>query len=186
MIVNKEYNRERAVEYARRWALERNPLFVDFTSQGGNCTNFVSQCVYAGSCIMNFTKDFGWYFISADDRAPAWTGVEYFYDFMTGAYGFREIGNSEGPYGSEVDSRNALPGDVIQLADNSGDFYHTLIISEITNGDFLVCAHSDDSLDRPLSTYKYASNRFIHIEGVAVDVGDDSCFDNLIEGISIF
>ena len=44
---------ERAVAYARRWALDRNPLFVDFTGQGGNCTNFVSQCVLAGSCVMN-------------------------------------------------------------------------------------------------------------------------------------
>ena len=68
----------------------------------------------------------------------------------------------------------------------TGDFYHTLIISEITANDILVCAHSDDSLDRPLSTYNYSSLRFIHIEGVGIDAGDDSCFDNLIEGESIF
>ncbi|MBQ1956928.1 MAG: amidase domain-containing protein [Clostridia bacterium] len=186
MLLTKEYNRQRAVEYARRWALDRNPLFVDFTGQGGNCTNFVSQCVYAGSCVMNFTRDFGWYYISSDDRAPAWTGVEFFYDFMTGAVQFRDKQNDEGPFGSEVSEREVEIGDVIQLADMTGDFYHTLIISEITANDILVCAHSDDSLDRPLSTYNYSSLRFIHIEGVGIDAGDDSCFDNLIEGESIF
>jgi len=31
---------------------------------------------------MNFTKDFGWYYINANNKAPAWTGVEYFYNFM--------------------------------------------------------------------------------------------------------
>jgi hypothetical protein len=83
MLIEKPYNRMRAVEYARTWALDRNPLFIDFTGIGGNCTNFVSQCVLAGSCVMNYTPDFGWYYVSAEDRAPAWSSVEYFFDFIT-------------------------------------------------------------------------------------------------------
>ena len=63
MLVTGEYNRERARAYAERWAFDRNPLFADYTGIGGNCTNFVSQCVYAGSCRMNFTPVFGWYYI---------------------------------------------------------------------------------------------------------------------------
>ena len=55
MILEKEYVRERAVMYARKYALVRNPLFYSFAGIGGNCTNFVSQCVLAGSCVMNFT-----------------------------------------------------------------------------------------------------------------------------------
>ena len=61
MLVMKPYDRVRAVTYAERWALGRNPLFVDYTGRGGNCTNFVSQCIYAGSCVMNYTPVFGWY-----------------------------------------------------------------------------------------------------------------------------
>ena len=49
MIVYKEYNRASAVAYARRWALSRNPLFTNFAGRGGDCTNFISQCVYAGT-----------------------------------------------------------------------------------------------------------------------------------------
>ena len=82
MLITKPYQNDRAVEYARTWALSRNPLFTDFTGRGGNCTNFVSQCVYAGSCVMNETPTFGWYYKSLDDRSPSWTGVEYFYDFF--------------------------------------------------------------------------------------------------------
>ena len=117
MLANLAYNRDRAVEYARRWALDRNPLFIDFTGGGGDCTNFVSQCILAGSCVMNFTPDFGWYFISSADRAPAWTGVEFFYDFMTGAPAFSERNGGVGPYGFEIQRREVLPGDAVQLAD---------------------------------------------------------------------
>lgn len=38
IYVTKEYNRAHAVEYALEWALDRNPLFFDFTDYGGDCT----------------------------------------------------------------------------------------------------------------------------------------------------
>ena len=76
------YDRNAAVRYARRWAYGRNPAFYDYEHIGGDCTNFASQCVYAGSGVMNYTKDLGWYYIDANNKAPAWTGVEYFYNFM--------------------------------------------------------------------------------------------------------
>lgn len=185
MLVYKEYNRARAVEYARRWALARNPLFTNFAGRGGDCTSFVSQCIYAGSCQMNFTPDFGWYYINENDRAPAWSSVEYFYDFMTGRRDFMQMNGGIGPYGIEVDSTGAIEGDVVQLADETGDFYHTLIISGFSEGQTLVCAHTNDALDKPLSTYNFSSLRYIHIEGVRLEVMDDNCFSDLLEGISL-
>ena len=185
MIVYKEYNRARAVAYARRWALDRNPLFINFAGRGGDCTNFISQCVYAGSCQMNFTTDFGWYYITENDRAPAWSSVEFFYDFMTGAPQFMAVNGGIGPYGMVVDSTRAIEGDVVQLADETGDFYHTLIISGFAEGETLVCAHTNDALDKPLSSYNFASLRYIHIEGVRVEVEDDNCFTDVFEGISL-
>ena len=185
MLVYKEYNRARAVEYARRWALSRNPLFTNFAGRGGDCTSFVSQCIYAGSCQMNFTPDFGWYYINEHDRAPAWSSVEYFYDFMTGRRDFMQMNGGIGPYGIEVDSTGAIEGDVVQLADETGDFYHTLIISGFSEGQTLVCAHTNDALDKPLSTYNFSSLRYIHIEGVRLEVMDDNCFSDLLEGISL-
>ena len=78
-----DYDRKAVVMYAHRWAYGRNPEFYDYESLGGDCTNFASQCIYAGSGIMNFTPTYSWYYIDANQKAPAWTGVEYFYNFLT-------------------------------------------------------------------------------------------------------
>ena len=51
------YRREPALRYAARWAMGRNPAYYDFTDLGGDCTNFVSQCLFAGGCRMNFTPE---------------------------------------------------------------------------------------------------------------------------------
>ena len=58
------YNRQAAVAYAHRWAFGRNPAYSNFDGMGGDCTNFASQCLYAGTGIMNFTPTYGWYYLS--------------------------------------------------------------------------------------------------------------------------
>ena len=78
-----DYDRTAAVLYAHQWAYGRNPAFYDYENLGGDCTNFASQCVFAGSGVMNFTPDFGWYYIDANQKSPSWTGVPYFWNFMT-------------------------------------------------------------------------------------------------------
>ena len=185
MILTKPYNRERAVNYAETWALRRNPLFLNFAGRGGDCTNFTSQCLLAGSCTMDFTPDFGWYYVSSEDRAPAWTSVAFFYDFITEQPVFAAENRGIGPFGREVRAREIEVGDFIQLADEAGDYYHTLIITGFEPNDILVCAHTDDALNRRLSTYNFASLRFIHIDGVHIEVADDDCFEPLLAGISI-
>jgi hypothetical protein len=180
MLVNKEYDRERAVAYARRWALSRNPLYFDYAGIGGNCTNFVSQCLYAGSCTMNYTDTFGWYYLSPAERTASWTGVNFFYNFLTG-------NRSVGPYGREVGREELLPGDVIQLGRNAGGYYHSLLFLERgEDGDLFVAAQSDDALDRPLSTYTYDFARFLHVDGVRLSIPDtDDCFASLFAGEAI-
>lgn len=176
MLVTKQYNRQNALEYARRWAYGRNPLFFNFNGIGGDCTNFVSQCIFAGGCVMNYTPVFGWYYISSSDRAPAWTGVDYFFDFIVNNL-------DEGPYARIVQANEVEIGDVIQISNSEGDWYHSLIVVGFEPNDFLIAAHSDDSLDRPLSSYPYADVRYLHIEGIRVQVRlTDSCFDTLLSG----
>lgn len=152
------YNRDAAVEYARKWALSRNPAYYDFEKIGGDCTNFTSQCIYAGARVMNYTPVTGWYYNSASSRAAAWTGVEYLYKFLVN-------NKSVGPYARVVSQSEVQPGDIVQLGKWSGDFYHSPIITA-TSPVILVAAHSFDALDRPLETYVYDRARFLHIEGV--------------------
>lgn len=185
MIYTRPYTVANAIAYARRWALDRNPLFENYTGRGGDCTNFVSQCILAGSCKMNFTKDFGWYYLSDTCRAPAWTGVEFFYDFMTQIPEFLNANRGIGPFGTEITLTSVRAGDVLQLANELGDFYHTLFVSAVSDGEIYVCAHSDDAIDRPLSSYNYTNARAIRILGVRGEY-DPPCFANLLNGTSLF
>lgn len=187
MIISKPYNRARAVEYARRWALSRNPLFFDFTGGGGNCTNFVSQSLLAGSLVMDSTETFGWYYKSVDERSPSWTGVREFYEFMCGLGDFPSKNERVGPFCTEVARERVEIGDVVQLANTQGRFYHSLLVSGFDeNGDILICAQSNDALDRPLSTYRYAAARFLHVDSVNIKIEDrDEYFINLLDGTEI-
>lgn len=186
MIFDLPYNRERAVEYAKRWALSRNPLFIDFTGGGGDCTNFVSQCIFAGCGVMNYTDTFGWYYVSPEDRAPSWSGVDEFYRFITGATDFVMVNGGTGPYGREAAVRaDVTVGDVVQLRNSAGEYYHTLIITGFDGGDVLVSAHTNDALDRRLSTYPYASLRILHILGARIDLDSAESFEKLISGEAI-
>lgn len=154
------YDREAAVAYAEKWALKRNPAYYDFQHIGGDCTNFASQCIYAGAKVMNFTPDVGWYYRSLSDRAAAWSGVEYLYKFLVN-------NRSVGPFGHIVGKSEAMPGDIVQLGTSNGRFYHSPVITK-TNGSILVAAHTFDALNRPLSSYSAATIRFIHIDGVRI------------------
>ena len=186
MLVSKPYNRERAVEYARKWALSRNPLFFDFTGGGGNCTNFVSQCLLAGSLVMDSTDIFGWYYVDVNNRAPSWTGVREFYEFMCGVGDFSPQGSRQGPFCEEVTRENVAIGDVVQLGNSRGDFYQSLLVSGFQDDDILICAQSNDALDRPLSTYNYATVRFLHVLGINIEVLDSpKYYDDLIFGTAL-
>lgn len=157
-----DYDREKAVRYAKKWALKRNPEFYDYSKIGGDCTSFASQCVYAGCPIMNYEKDFGWYYIDSNDKSPSWTGVSYFYNFMTQNEGV-------GPYGEETTLRELKLGDIIQLGDKNNNFYHSLVLTKITDGfrgrRYYVCAHSIDVYQKNLYSYDFYQMRCIHILG---------------------
>lgn len=157
MLVETLYDRAAAAAYAARWAKSRNPKYYDFGGLGGDCTSFVSQCLYAGCRVMNYTPVFGWYYINLYNRAPAWTDVRLFYDFLT-------KNKSAGPYGAAVEKSSLMTGDVVQLGDQNGRFYHSLFVMR-TDGEILVAAHDDDSLMRPLDDYRYFQSRFLHIIG---------------------
>ena len=154
------YNREAAVAYARRWALGRNPAYFNFETLGGDCTNFASQCIYAGAGQMNYTPVTGWFYQSSNHRTASWTGVEYLYNFLI-------TNKSVGPFAREVGKHEVQPGDIVQLGTSTGDFYHSPVITAVTP-EILVSAHTEDALNRPLASYLYNTARFLHIEGVRV------------------
>jgi hypothetical protein len=158
------YNREAALAYAHEWAFKRNPKYYNYEAAGGDCTNYASQCLFAGTGVMNYTPTYGWYYISANNKAPAWTGVEYFHRFLL------RKKKDRGPFGREVPIAEVVPGDFVQFDFGGGFFAHTPII--VAAGfppepeNILVAAHSMDLDWAPLTRWNsYKRRRFIHVEG---------------------
>ena len=149
------YNRKIAVEYALKWALERNPKYYNYDKIGGDCTNFISQCLFAGIGQMNYGKN-GWYYSDANNKSPSWTGVEFLYNFL--------IQNKyEGPKGKEILKEELQLGDIIQLSFDGNIFGHTLIVSKIDNDEIYVCAHTINAKNSKLDSYNYKKIRYIMI-----------------------
>ena len=157
------YDREKAVAYAREWALGRNPRYLNFSGIGGDCANFASQCIYAGIGVMNFTPTYGWFYRTANDRTPSWTSVKYLHTFLT------TNKDGAGPYAAETDIEGVMPGDIIQIASWLPEFHHTLVVvsagEQRAPENVLIAAHSYDSLDRPLASYDVQRIRYLHILG---------------------
>jgi len=158
-----QYDRDKAVAYAHQWAYRRNPQYYSFNGMGGDCTNFISQCLYAGCGVMNHTNDTGWYYYSVNDRAPAWSGVEFLYRFLT-------KNAKSGPYAMEKPLSEAQRGDIVQLCFDGDTYGHTLFVVDVADiflfRNILIATHSDDSDNRPLTSYSYQTCRLLHIEGV--------------------
>lgn len=166
----KEYDRESAVEYARTWALYRNPKYKDYDPWGGDCTNYISQCIKAGNIPFdNQGRDVieKWYWYSDSSRTPTWTSE--------GAFGRYIIKNNNentennGIYAVTADYNELEIGDIIQLA-YEGRIYHTMIVTQVILNDenylldYLICQHTEDLLDFPLSE-KVGERRYIKILG---------------------
>ena len=156
------YNREEALAYAKKWAFGRNPIYYNFDPVGGDCTSFISQCLYAGSKVMNYSQ-YGWYYKSGYDKSPSWSGVEYLYNFLVNNKG-------SGPYAREENLNNLELADIIQLSFDGIRYMHSLIITKIEIIDnrkhIFIASHTDDSYNRDIETYGYTKARGIRIEGV--------------------
>ena len=154
-----KYDRQKAIEYAKKWAFSRNPRYYNYDLLGGDCTNFISQCIYAGSSIMNYNKLYGWYYNNANDKSPSWTGVEFLYNFL--------INNkTKGPVGEISTFQKVEKGDIVQLSFDGKTYTHSIIIVAIENEKIYGASHTFDSYHRDINSYVYKKIRFIHIKGV--------------------
>lgn len=158
-MTKERYNRKEAYEYAKKWAYARNPKYYNYDLIGGDCTNFISQCIFAGCNQMNYSKDKGWYYINGNNKSPSWTGVEFLYEFL--------INNKDsGPCGIETTIDKLYIGDIIQLNFDGDKFSHSLVVIQNSNNinNTLVSAHTFDTFGKKVSEYDYYDYRCIHIQ----------------------
>jgi len=135
------YNRKNAVAYAVQYWNSVNPLYPHFTD---DCTNFISQCLYAGGIPMLFSKEKGrgWWIRTGKggDWSYSWTVAHALYLLLkSGAAPMRAVSKS---------SPDQLePGDLICYDfDGDGRFQHnTIVVAKDANNMPLVNAHTTDS-----------------------------------------
>lgn len=153
------YNRQKVYDYAKKWAYSRNPNYYNFDLLGGDCTNFVSQCIFSGCYQMNYNGDKGWYYINGNNKSPSWTVVEFLYNFLL-------LNKGVGPKGKNVNVQDLEVGDVIQLSFDGIKFSHSLIVVQKgTNIDnTLIAAHTYDVFGKSVAEYGFKKYRCIHIK----------------------
>lgn len=109
------------------------PQYFDFSQYSGNydCTNFTSHCLLAGGAKFNETANTGWYYKSMSNRTPAWSGVEYFYNFISSNTG-------DGPQAEIKSLTTYCPmnqmtcelGDIIQIdRGKDGNYDHNVVVT---------------------------------------------------------
>lgn len=164
MAKTDRYDRAAAVAYAHTWAYSRNPAYYNYNKLGGDCTNFVSQCLFQGARVMNYRVLYGWYYRNANDKSPSWTGVPFLHAFLTRADG------GPGPLAEEIGVESIRPGDIVQLSFDGERFSHTPFVVETGSpprpDNILVAAHTYDCDNKVLAAYTYKKIRYLHIAGI--------------------
>jgi len=141
---NKPYRRELAVRYADLWWDTPNPEYRHFDV---NCTNYVSQCLYAGGAPMTYTgkRETGWWY--RHGQGDAWS----FSWTVSNSLRLYLSSSRTGLAAERVDSAEALDlGDVIVYDwDGDGRFQHSTVVTGFDeNGMPLVNANTVSSRRR--------------------------------------
>lgn len=156
------YDRQAALCYALQWAGERNPDWSAYDIYGGNCMNYVSQCLYAGGIPMD-RSGASWYWYSDTRRTSSWSGVNPFLIYAGQNTGYGLVCDTEADYYSgEI-------GDIILMGVDN--YRHAVIISKVLTDpwgnvmDYLICSNTGNYRDFPAGAYYYTNQKLLHIVG---------------------
>lgn len=181
-----EYDREKAAEYAQKYAKDGNSYFYEF---GADCTNFVSQAeavagIYsyipskypsAPNVFKKYVADSNensWYMIYKERfigfdyyiYSKSWACVRDFRNYFSksnvvGSNDRAKVTNYK-LYQWDIAKDMIKIGDVLQYDQNGKA--HSIIITKKTASSFKYCAHSSDRYNEDISTfYNYMRNNNI-------------------------
>jgi len=141
-----QYNRQLAVNYANVWWNKANP---DYEHYDVDCTNFVSQCLFAGGIPMNYTgkRETGWWYEGYENGRERWS----FSWAVANSLQLYMQSSHTGLRVETVDSARKLAlGDIISYDwDGNTQYQHTAIVTGFDpSGEPLVNAHTNDSRNR--------------------------------------
>ncbi|MBC2315324.1 DUF1175 family protein [Listeria booriae] len=155
------YNSKKAIDYAKKWYNKRNDNYRDFENNGGDCTNFVSQCIYNGGkpekvlrpvpyATKKTTKY--WYsqhvytkvysqrsykYYKTIQVSTSWCNVSDFAAYWSQTQTVRSFTNVN----SAVSY--ARPGDVIQFKKKGAErYYHSMLAIDKSNKTIYLAGHT--------------------------------------------
>ncbi|MGM9574639.1 MAG: amidase domain-containing protein, partial [Oscillospiraceae bacterium] len=164
---NDGYDGNAAAAYAIKWAYIRNP---NFYSYGQDCTNFVSQCLFAGG----FKMDDSWH--SYRELTTTWFGNpkawlinQYRYDWdITESWRLAKkqyellVNSSYCNMVVTIQSKNGvvmaaykggiLPGDILYFENETKGIYHATIVTKVEDGEIYYAGHTSSRAGHPLSS----------------------------------
>ena len=174
------YNVDKVSEYiANYWDYDSyNPEYPDFDEWGGDCANFVSQCLYAGGMQMigtdasNFNNWFCRTSITEEfsKTSSTWRGAAAFASYWKkNALSYYDFGPEyfENRHAFKEVFKYANVGDAISFITDNGRPYHTTIVAHKNrDGDREIrfAAHTSSHYDNSLYTYAYGG----YIEAVRI------------------
>lgn len=167
------YSASDAADYAVKWGEDHNSVYPNYNLSGGDCTNFVSQCIYAGGLAMNGSSasvgtvdsTSKWYCIYIKSTlgvrkyaiTTSWIRVSDFNTYL----GSLVSKSTKTTLSSLISSCSA--GDVVQLADKTtGTPYHSIIINAKNSTTAYFCGHSKNRSNADVKDYlDDSSDKFI-------------------------
>ncbi|MCD8199527.1 MAG: leucine-rich repeat protein [Coriobacteriaceae bacterium] len=140
---SKKYNASAAVKYADRYALSYNKSYRNFNSVGGDCANFVSQCLDAGGLNQVVGSEYAspkvWYYKSGSNCSSSWIYCPTQVNFMS----------LVGTYVSNPGKKKITAGNPVYYK-NGGVWAHaTICVGTNSAGTPIIDAHNSDRYHVP-------------------------------------
>lgn len=171
MATSYSYNSFRGVQYAQTYGLIANPYFY---STGNDCTNFVSQCIWAayGGWSSTMSAETMQNNISNKVRmvpniwqagsgggTSNWENVDSLWSYVTGNQGNgpKATGYNDGGWYTGVLPIDISTGDVLQKSSDGKDYFHSVYVVSTPGGSdptynlIYVAQHTGNFTSRKLS-----------------------------------
>ncbi len=181
------YDVEKAVQYARQYAFERNREYPEFEE---NCTNFVSQCLVAGGIQMQgdgeISKSNRWKSVNTDDQwysvsqhikehghrhystSLNFVNTNEFIKYFTEVREY-ELSIYDNTYDGKLEYYQQVScGDVYILYNVEGEVDHIGLITGIGDMNAYYCANTSDKRDYSafnISDILYPQIGILHMSG---------------------
>lgn len=143
LFATSTYSVSAAKNYASRWYNGRNPTFPVFTV---DCTNFVSQILFAGGMPMNKSYSSGWY-ANVSDNSVSWSAVPEFYTYWS------QKKSTVSSLSKATIIADSKAGDIVQFKKNGATRWsHSMFVYEKSNSTLYLSGHTSDFLKKDFKT----------------------------------